>query len=189
MEDLVEDDSGVDDRVGGRDVVPGGDRGAAVAEQVAGSVETGLVRDPLVDYLHELSLQLEYMPHRLRGTVIFLCIDIGVIPMARRTRIEENHSHHDLVVPRSWRTSHSLTTATGSRVEIVELTGGEDPNDAVVGGVVCVNPTLGSSDCVDPIRVLRDALVQGNQTLARLDHRTDLYSVSVPVARFDSGAV
>jgi len=140
---------------------------------------------PVGDYLHDLSLRPGASPHRVPGTAIFVCRDIGVTPMALRTMIEQNHVLHDVVVLLSWRTSDSPTTATGTRVEIDDLTRGKSPDDSLVGGVVCVDATFGYTERVDPIRALRDAQTQGKQTLARLDPATDLYFVSVPVAQFD----
>jgi KUP system potassium uptake protein len=108
-----------------------------------------------------------------------------VTPMALRTMIEQNHVLHDVVVLLSWRTSDSPTTATGTQVEIDDLTSCASPEDSLGSGVVSVDATFGYSERIDPIRVLRDAQACGNDTLRRLDDGKDLYFVSLPVAQFD----
>ena len=140
---------------------------------------------PLLDYLKDLSSRPGAAPHRVPGTAIFLCGNVGITPMALRTMIDQNHVLHDVVVLLSWRTSDSPSTATGTWVEIDELTGWEVPGNPLGGGIVSLDATFGYSERVDPVSALRAAQTRGNQTLARLDEAKDLYFVSVPVAQFD----
>jgi KUP system potassium uptake protein len=140
---------------------------------------------PVVAYLRDLSQRRGASPHRVPGTAIFLSRDVSVTPMALRTMIEQNHVLHDVVVLLSWRTSDSPTTATGTQVEIDDLTSCASPEDSLGSGVVSVDATFGYSERIDPIRVLRDAQACGNDTLRRLDDGKDLYFVSLPVAQFD----
>ena len=142
---------------------------------------------PLADYLHELSMRPDSSPHRVPGTAIFLCRDVGVTPMALRTMIEQNHVLHEVVVLLSWRTSDSPSAATGARVEIGEPGGWEVAGNPLGGGIVSLDATFGYAERVDPVGVLRAAQAGDNQTLAGLDRAGALYFVSVPVTQFDRG--
>ncbi|MFD6164685.1 KUP/HAK/KT family potassium transporter [Oerskovia sp. NPDC060287] len=114
---------------------------------------------------------------RTRGTAVFLSRHSGVVPLALRTMVEQNHALQRHVLLVSWATTDRPTVPAGERFQVAAV--GDE-------GVVEVIATYGFRERPRIVRLLGQVRDAAPELMRGVDLGTATYFVSLSVPRFSA---